>query len=103
VGTSFYKNLFATDLNTHTSVPDSTKLFLVNQFTCRTLAVRGVTVLPGQVTSGTAVKKMGTQEKTLQQKGMPWGLERPATALDWCSAELKSARHGQKSARHGHC
>jgi hypothetical protein len=44
-------------VNTHTSVPDSTKLFMSNQFTCRTLAVRGVTVLPGQVMGGTAVKK----------------------------------------------
>jgi hypothetical protein len=33
--------IYLQDVNTHTSVPDSTKLFLVNQFTCRTLAVRG--------------------------------------------------------------
>jgi hypothetical protein len=46
------------------------KLFLVNQFTCRTLAVRGVTVLPRQVKAGTEVKKIGTKEKTLQQKCM---------------------------------
>jgi hypothetical protein len=37
----FFVNIYLQDVNTHTSVPDSTKLFLDNQFTCRTLAVRG--------------------------------------------------------------
>jgi hypothetical protein len=48
--------IYLQDVNTYTSVPDSIKLFLVNQLTCRTLAVRGVTVLPRQVIGGTAVK-----------------------------------------------
>jgi hypothetical protein len=55
--TFFYIKIYLQDVNTYTSVPGSIKLFLVNQFTCRTLAVRGVTVLPRQVmTAGTAVK-----------------------------------------------
>jgi hypothetical protein len=52
----FYIQIYLQDVNTHTSVPDSIKMFLVNQFTCRTLAVRGVRVLPRQVMAGTAVK-----------------------------------------------
>jgi hypothetical protein len=52
----FFVKIYLQDVNTHTSVLDSTKLFLVSQFTCRTLAVRGVTVLPRQVMGGTAVK-----------------------------------------------
>jgi hypothetical protein len=59
----FYKNLFARDLNTHTSVPKVQKLFLSNQFTCRTLAVRGVTLLPRQVAAGVAVKKKSQKKK----------------------------------------
>jgi hypothetical protein len=65
----FIKN-YLQDVTTHTSVPDSIKLFLINQFTCRTLAVRGVTVLTRQVMGGTAVKKWHKRKKTLQQKGM---------------------------------
>jgi hypothetical protein len=57
------------DVNTHTSVPDITKLFLVNQFTCRTLAVRGG---HGATSSGDGrySSEKETKEKTLQQKGM---------------------------------
>jgi hypothetical protein len=33
--------IYLQDVNTHTSVPDNIKLFLVNQFICRTLAERG--------------------------------------------------------------
>jgi hypothetical protein len=36
-----FVKIYLQDVNIHTSVPDSTKLFLVNQFTCKTLAVRG--------------------------------------------------------------
>jgi hypothetical protein len=53
----FLIKIYLQDVNTYTSVPDSIKLFLVNQFTCRPFAVRGVTVLPRQVMRGTAVKK----------------------------------------------
>jgi hypothetical protein len=52
------------DVNTHTSVPDSTKLFPVNQFPAEHCAVRGVTVLPGQVMGGTAVKKWHKRKNT---------------------------------------
>jgi hypothetical protein len=60
----FFVKIYLQDVNTHTSVPDITKLFLVNQFTCRTLAVRRVTVLPGQVMGGTAVKKWHKRKYT---------------------------------------
>jgi hypothetical protein len=36
-----FAKIYLQAVNTHTAVPDSTKLFLVNQFTCRTLAERG--------------------------------------------------------------
>jgi hypothetical protein len=36
----FFINIYLQDVNTYTSVPDSIQLFLVNQFSCITLAVR---------------------------------------------------------------
>jgi hypothetical protein len=60
----FFVKIYLQYVNTHTSVSDSTKLFLVNQFTCRTLAVRGVTVPPGQVMGSTAVKKWHKRKNT---------------------------------------
>jgi hypothetical protein len=63
------KNLFARCKNTHISTRPY-KIFTGQPISCRTLAVRGVTVLPGQVTAGTAVKKWHKGKKTLQQKGM---------------------------------
>jgi hypothetical protein len=66
----FFIKIYLQDVNTYISVPESIKLFLANQFTCRTLAVRGVTVLPRQVNGRYSSEKIGTKEKTLQQKGM---------------------------------
>jgi hypothetical protein len=66
VNVFFCKN-YLQDVNTHTSVPDSTKLFLVNQFTCRILAVRGG---HGATSSGDgrySSEKMAQKKKTLQQ------------------------------------
>jgi hypothetical protein len=60
----FFIKIYLQDVNKYTSVPDSIKLFLVNQCTCRTLAVRGVTVLPRQVMVGTAVKKWHKRKNT---------------------------------------
>jgi hypothetical protein len=63
----FFVKIYLQDVNTHTSAPDSRKLFLVNQFTCRTLAVRGghgATSLPRQVMGGTAVKKWHKRKNT---------------------------------------
>jgi hypothetical protein len=71
--TFFLKKNYFQHVNTYTSVPDSMKLSLVNQFTCRTLAVRGghgaTTSCDGRYSS----EKIGTK-KTLQQKGMIVGL-----------------------------
>jgi hypothetical protein len=68
-GVFFLFNFYLQDVNTYTSVPDSTKLFLVNQFTCRTLAVRGVTVLSRRVMGGTAVKKWHKRKKNIAAEG----------------------------------
>jgi hypothetical protein len=60
----FFIKIYLQDVNKYTSVPDSIKLFLVNQFTCRTLAVRGG---HGAITSGDgrySSEKIGTKEKT---------------------------------------
>jgi hypothetical protein len=66
----FFFLIYLQDVNTHTSVQDITKLFLVNQFTCITLAVRGgrgaTSSGDGRYSSG----KNGTKEKTLLQEGM---------------------------------
>jgi hypothetical protein len=66
----FFVKIYLQDVNTHTSVQDITKLFLVNQFTCITLAVRGG---HGATSSGDgkySSEKMVQKKKTLQQKGM---------------------------------
>jgi hypothetical protein len=47
--------IYLQDVNTHTAVPDSTKIVPGQPISCRTLAVRGV--LPRQMMGGTAVKK----------------------------------------------
>jgi hypothetical protein len=53
----FFVKIYLQYVNTHTSVPDSTKIVPGQPISHRTLAVRGVTVLPRQVMGGTAVKK----------------------------------------------
>jgi hypothetical protein len=56
------------EVNTHTSVPESTKIVPDNQFPAEYSLCEEVTVLSRQGMEGTAVKN-GTKEKTLQQKG----------------------------------
>jgi hypothetical protein len=53
----FFVKMYLQEVNTHTSGPDSTKIGPGQPISCRTPAVRGVTVLPRQVMGGTAVKK----------------------------------------------
>jgi hypothetical protein len=60
----FCVKIYFQDVNTHTSVPDSTKIVPCQPISCRTLAVRGVTMLPGQVMGGTAVKKWHKRKNT---------------------------------------
>jgi hypothetical protein len=65
----FYKIFYLQDVNTYTSVSDSIKLFLVNQFTCRTLAVRGG---HGAITSGDggySSEKMAQKKKNTTAEG----------------------------------
>jgi hypothetical protein len=50
------KNLFARDLNTYTSVPESTKIVPVQPVYMQNTRCARVTLLPRQVTAGVAVK-----------------------------------------------
>jgi hypothetical protein len=53
----YVKNVFARDLNTHTSVLESTKIVPVQLVDMQKLPVQGGKLLPRQVTAGVAVKK----------------------------------------------
>jgi hypothetical protein len=60
----FFNKIYLQYINTLTSVLDSTKIVPGQPISCRTLAVRGVTVLPGQVMGGTAGKKWHKRKNT---------------------------------------
>jgi hypothetical protein len=63
----FFVKIYLQDVNTYTSVPDSTKLFLVNQFTCRTLAEQGGHCATSSGDGRYSSEKMAQNKKTLQQ------------------------------------
>jgi hypothetical protein len=63
----FYKNLFARDLNTYTSVPESTKIVPVQPiYMQNTRCARGH-VAPSSGDGRCSSEKIVTKEKTLQQ------------------------------------
>jgi hypothetical protein len=64
----FFIKIYLLYGDTHTSVPYSIQLFLVNQFSYITLAVRGVTVPPRRVMAGTAVKTWAQRKKHCRRR-----------------------------------
>jgi hypothetical protein len=65
----FYKNLFATDLNTYTSVQESTKIVPVQPIYMQNTRCAGGHVATSSGDGRCSSEKIVTKEKTLQQKG----------------------------------
>jgi hypothetical protein len=65
----FYKNLFARDLNTYTSVPESTKIVPVQPIHMQNTRCARGHVATSSDDGRCSSEKIVTKEKTLQQKG----------------------------------